>query len=319
MMKKWLLSVMVVLLGVAFTVPDADAKRMGGGGTTGMKRQAPQRTTPAAPDGKPAQQAPANNAQQQPAQPNAAAAPNAANAGAAAAPKRSWLGPIAGLAAGLGLAALFSHFGLGGALANVLTMVLLAVVAVFVVRWLLRRFGPNAARSGPRYQFAGATPNADAREPAPGEAAMQRSMLPGATTAAAAPATSGSAPQVAGDFDRAAFERIAKLIFIRMQAANDGADIQDLRRFTTPEMFAAVQLDLQDRKSAPQRTDVVQLDAEVIDVGQEDGQQIVSVRFHGLIREDKDAPAVPFDEVWHFVRPIDGSRDWAIAGIAQTA
>ena len=62
----------------------------------------------------------------------------------------------------------------------------------------------------------------------------------------------------------------------------------------------------------------MQLDAQVIDVGEEDAQQIVSVRFHGLIREQKDAPAEPFDEIWHLVRPVDGSREWAIAGIAQT-
>jgi predicted lipid-binding transport protein (Tim44 family) len=130
--------------------------------------------------------------------------------------------------------------------------------------------------------------------------------------------TAAPATNVPPGFDSAGFERIAKLIFIRMQAANDAADMQDLRRFTTPEMFAAVQLDLQDRRSAAQQTDVVQLDAQVIDVGKEDAQQIVSVRFHGLIREQTDAAAEPFDEVWHLVRPVDGSREWAIAGIAQT-
>ena len=44
------------------------------------------------------------------------------------------------------------------------------------------------------------------------------------------------------------------MIFIRMQAANDSGDLNDLRAFTTPEMFAAVKLDLQERgprRSAP--------------------------------------------------------------------
>ncbi|HEY0858819.1 MAG TPA: Tim44-like domain-containing protein, partial [Albitalea sp.] len=117
-------------------------------------------------------------------------------------------------------------------------------------------------------------------------------------------------------FDSAAFERAAKMIFIRMQAANDSGDLNDLRQFSTPEMFAAFRLDLQDRRGT-QRTDVVQLDAEVVDVAEEAGQQIVSVRFHGLIREEQDGVAQPFDEFWHLVRPTDGSREWAIAGIAQ--
>jgi predicted lipid-binding transport protein (Tim44 family) len=120
-------------------------------------------------------------------------------------------------------------------------------------------------------------------------------------------------------FDSAGFERIAKLIFIRMQAANDKADLEDLRQFATPEMFAVFRLELQERKGAAQQTDVVQLDAQVLDFVQEDARQVVSVRFHGLIREEQDGAATPFDEVWHLVKPVDASREWAIAGIAQTS
>src|SRR5204862_987563 len=120
-------------------------------------------------------------------------------------------------------------------------------------------------------------------------------------------------------FDAPAFERVAKMIFIRLQAANDVADLNDLRAFTTPEMFAAIKLDLQERGGATQRTDVVRVDAEVLDVATETDRQIVSVRFHGLIREDADAAAEPFDEVWHLVKPVDGSREWAIAGIQPVA
>ena len=105
------------------------------------------------------------------------------------------------------------------------------------------------------------------------------------------------------------------MIFIRLQAANDVGDLNDLRAFTTPEMFASIKLDLQDRGNATQRTDVVRVDAEVLDLAREAERQIVSVRFHGLINEDSAPVAVPFDEVWHLVKPADGSREWAIAGI----
>ena len=127
------------------------------------------------------------------------------------------------------------------------------------------------------------------------------------------------ASRLPAGFDAAAFERIAKMIFIRMQAANDAGDLNDLRAFTTPEMFAAARLDLQERGGVAQQTDVVQIDAEVLDFAQEDGRQIVSVRFHGLIRELKDGGADRFDEVWHLVKPLDASREWAIAGIQQMA
>jgi predicted lipid-binding transport protein (Tim44 family) len=134
---------------------------------------------------------------------------------------------------------------------------------------------------------------------------------------AALPATTSASALPAG-FDAPAFERIAKMIFIRMQTANDSADLNDLRAFTTPEMFAAVKLELQERGSVAQTTDVVRIDAEVLEVATEPQRQLVSVRFHGLIREQKDGAAEPFDEVWHLVKPADGSREWAIAGIQQT-
>ncbi|MDP9043363.1 MAG: Tim44-like domain-containing protein, partial [Pseudomonadota bacterium] len=119
-------------------------------------------------------------------------------------------------------------------------------------------------------------------------------------------------------FDAAAFERIAKMIFIRMQTANDSADLDDLRQFTTPDMFANVRLALQERGDVAQSTDVARVDAEVLDVTTEADRQMVSVRFHGLIREDAHASPAPFDEIWHLVRPLDGSREWAIAGIQQS-
>lgn len=306
-MKKILLSLCVALSGLSLVALDVQAKRLGGGGTSGMQRQMPAKPTPTSP---PAQQA----------------APGATGAGAATpAPKRSWMGPIAGLAAGLGLAALMSHLGMGEEFGNFLMLALLAVAAVFAVRFLMRRFGPAAGRDGPisaprGMQFAGAAGNLGTATP---PTTLPAGFGSGAATLDAQGTSAGlataSAPGLPAGFDAAAFERIAKLIFIRMQAANDKADLEDLRQFATPEMFAVFKLDLQDRKSSAQQTDVVQLEAQVLDFAQEEARQVVSVRFHGLIREEKDGTATPFDEVWHLVKPTDGSREWAIAGIAQYA
>jgi predicted lipid-binding transport protein (Tim44 family) len=63
---------------------------------------------------------------------------------------------------------------------------------------------------------------------------------------------------------------------------------------------------------------VAKVDAALVDFAQEGDQQIVSVRFTGLIREEAGAEAAPFDEVWHLVKPLDDSRSWAIAGIQQS-
>ena len=86
------------------------------------------------------------------------------------------------------------------------------------------------------------------------------------------------------------------MLFIRLQAANDSADLNDLRNFTTPELFASLRLDLQDRGDAKQQTDVVKVDAKLIDFADEAERQIVSVRFTGVIREAPDAAAEGFDE-----------------------
>ena len=293
-MKTLILALSLAVLGAGLAPLDADARRIGGGASTGMQRSLPARTPPAAAPAQPAQIAPA------------APATAGATAAAAAAPKRSWMGPIAGLAAGLGIAALMSHFGMGAEFGNIITMVLFALLAVFAIRFLMKRFMPGAASSTRM-----ATPNGMPFSGGAPAAATAPSWTPPAAQSAVATLPAG--------FDAPAFERIAKMIFIRMQAANDSADLNDLRAFTTPEMFAAIKLDLQDRGSASQRTDVVRVDAEVLDVTSEAERQLVSVRFHGLIREELDGVAAPFDEVWHLVKPADGSREWSIAGIQQSA
>ena len=333
MLKSLVLALSVAVLSAGMLPSAVDAKRIGGGGSSGMQRSTPSQAPNATP-AKPAQAAPA--------------APNTAGAApAAAAPKRSWMGPIAGLAAGLGIAALMSHLGMGAAMGNMLMMALLAVAAFFVIRFVMSRFAkPNGANgnqsmatpSGMQFAgsagqppFGGASTGSGWGQPAAAVnsgSPMLSSMSPGngfaagTGTGAAMPvsmplaAASGHLPE---GFDVAGFERIAKMIFIRMQAANDSADLNDLRTFTTPEMFAAVKLELQDRGTKTQRTDVVRVDAEVLDVSTEGDRQIVSVRFHGLIREEENAVAAPFDEAWHLVKPVDGSQQWAIAGIQQTA
>ena len=303
-MKRFITALTLAVAFAALAPTLAEAKRLGGGGSSGMQRSLPART---APDALPAR----------PAAP--AAVPNAVpgTPGAAAAPKRSWMGPLAGLAAGLGIAALLSHFGMGAELGNFLTIALIAVAAFVAIRFLMARFGPGAQRSpamAPQgMQYAGATAGGNA--PISMSAPSSSVGSPSFATAAAAAAT----PSLPAGFDSAGFERIAKMIFIRMQAANDAADLTDLRAFTTPEMFASVKLELQERGASPNQTDVVKIDAQVLEFNEEAARQIVSVRFHGLIREEVGGVAAPFDEVWHLVKPTDGSREWAIAGIQQTA
>ena len=71
------------------------------------------------------------------------------------------------------------------------------------------------------------------------------------------------------------------------------------------------------RGKAAQQTDVVEIDAEVLDVVREASREVVSVRYRGSIRED-DGQAESFEEIWHLVKPRDGNDGWRLAGIQQT-
>ena len=292
-MKNFALMAAALVLGFTLSIGDAEAKRLGGGSSAGMQRQSVAPSSPAAPS-----QA-------------AAAKPAAAPAAAPAAqPKRSWMGPLAGLAAGLGLAALASHFGFGEGLANMMMIGLLIMAVVMVIGFVMRK---KAAAQQGGLQYAGAGANTSNFERA---APPQPDFTP-AGGSAYAPAQSAASNNIPADFDSAGFVRNAKVNFIRLQAANDAGNLDDIREFTTPEMFAEIKMGIDERKGAKQETDVAQLEAEVLDVTEETNRYIVSVRFHGLISEERGAAAQPFDEIWHMTKPQDGSKGWAIAGIQQ--
>lgn len=300
-----LLSV-VLALSFTFTASDAEARRMGGGASFGMKRgnaiTQRQATPPATP----------NKSMNQAQQPAAAAA--AAPAAAQRSGMSRFMGPLAGLAAGLGLAALFSHLGLGAEMGSFLLMLLIGVGVFLLLRVVMRRAAASGAQPGLRPANATAYSGADA---------MAGRQQPAATPlqsghtmpSAAAVATDASIP---ADFDAEGFVRQAKLNFIRLQAANDAGNMDDIRSFTSPEVYAEIELQYRERGQRPQETDVQELEAALLDVSREAGQQIASVRFSGSIREN-EAAAVPFAEVWHLSRAQDGRSGWIIAGIEQLA
>ncbi len=289
-MKHLFFTFLVAVLTLGIGMPEAEAKRLGGGSSFGMQRKA----TP----------------QQAPTQPAATQQAPRAGAAGAAAPKRNWLGPIAGLAAGLGLAALFSHLGLGEELASFVMLALLVFGGFMLFRMLFRR-GGTQARDGQGLQYAGAGSTGAGTVPP-----QQHAQAP-LSGSSAAPASVSAA--LASGFDAEGFARQAKVNFIRLQAANDSGDLDDIREFTTPEMFAEIRMQLTERGPVEQRTDVVELNADVVEVTEEDNRYIVSVRFTGLLREEADAAPAPFDEVWHLTKPVSGSGGWLVAGIQQTA
>ena len=279
---KILLSVVIAFFSLSLMIDDAEARRLSGGRNLGAQRSAPaqQKAAPSAPAQQQQQAAPAT-----PAQPPSGLS--------------KWLGPLAGLALGAGLAALFLNNGWGGLLAGLLVMGLIVAVVAFAARVLLR--GRSAQEP---LQYAGAGAGA-------GEASL--GALPGgAGTQSVAAATSR---RPAG-FNEPEFIRHARINFMRLQEAHNQQDLSTLRDVLMPEVYREIEADLR-AGGAPQRTEVLTLNAEVIDIAEEADAYVISVRFSGMIREAADREAEPFSEIWHLMKPARGGSGWQVAGIQQ--
>jgi predicted lipid-binding transport protein (Tim44 family) len=276
-MKRLLLLITLTLASFSLMVANAEAKRLGGGSSIGKQRtMSPQQT----------QQSTA-----------ATPAPAAAGAAAPAAQGNKWLGPLAGLAIGAGLGALFMGGGMGGAFGSILMMVAVAALVMF----LIAKFRKPQQ---PAMQYAG--------QGAPYQHVEPQQYAGGAS--AVAPAAARNIP---ADFPQEAFLRSAKTSFIRLQAANDRKDLNDVREYTTPEMYAEISMQFSERGSAAQTTEVVSVNAELLEVANEHELAIASVRMSGQLRENNGAPEA-FDEIWHVQKDLQDSKSvWLLAGIQQ--
>ncbi|WP_114663192.1 Tim44 domain-containing protein [Polynucleobacter necessarius] len=304
MNKHFLKAALVSLTLIFATVGSVEAARLGWGKNIGRAPGAPihKQATPAQ---KPAQQA-------QPTAPAAAPQPPQAPA-----PSRfgGMGGILGGLAAGLGIGYLLSHFGLGEAAASFMTGLLIAMLAGFVIIFLIRRLLPAMSSAGQRSNVP--------------SAGMQRANIdsgvrqePASTLAANAFAGVGVEPEtfqstMPPGFDERTFLENAKQYFIVLQKAWDQGDLVSLQEFTTPEMFSTIQQDLAGRAESPNQTDVVAINARLLGIETANAHYFCSVRFSGAIREQQNAPASDFSEIWNLSKPVDGPGGWVLAGISQ--
>lgn len=272
-MRKWMLVVCAAVLGGTLVIEDVEARRIGGARSIGVQRS----VTPATP-AKPAQQQAAPQQGQ-----NTAAAP--ATSGAS-----RWMPILGGLALGGILGYLFG----GNGLLGILLVALLAIGAVLAVR----AFARGRAQAAPqRMQYAG----------------MGHEPVAAPPPSRSAGVTAGAAKKLPAGFDEAAFLKGAKLNFIRLQAANDSGRIDEVREFTTDELFEELKQDIR----GGQQTDVVSLQADLLEVATEGERHWASVRFSGLIREAPGGEPAEFGEVWNLVKPANGASGWLLAGIQQ--
>ncbi len=323
---KWKVLGLSLVAATTMLAGTAEAARIGSGRSLGVQRAAPPAVrpapqAPAASKAAPSAQAPSSQSTKpfdgpaaNPVMPRgtpAAAAPGAAAASTAAAGRTAsqagasrWLGPIAGIGAALGIAALLSHFGIAPAMSDLLALGLFALAAVMLARLLLLRRARGA-------QGAASVPEAAARDDA---GTLFDTRFGGALSRK--PAREPAAGWPPG-FDAERFARQAVQQFRVVQRAYDHGDTALLADVMTPELYTEAVQELRARGlHIPTEFDTV--DADVLDVATEADLYWVRVRFHGMVREDGAAAAQPFDEVWNLSKPVDGSSGWLVAGIQQS-
>lgn len=205
-----------------------------------------------------------------------------------------WAGALGGLLLGGLLATLFMGHGLASGL---LSWLILGSLVLFVVSFMRkkRQSGFHSAA----FASAGNAPFRPEAKNQPGYSNSSSSYY-------------NDAPP---NFEETSFLRDAKVTFIRLQAAFDQNNLNDIRVFTAPEVFAEIKMQLEERGNNPNHTEVVQLNATLLDVSQQADGYVATVRFTGVIKEN-DASASPLDELWHF-RQFSSNQDWVVGGIQQ--
>ncbi|MBU2965416.1 TIM44-like domain-containing protein [Amphritea sp. 2_MG-2023] len=287
-MRTLLVSFFALIISFGLIVPDAEAKRFGGGFSFGKSYSTPKRVQPAAPT------------QQK-------AAPTGSSAKAAGQPRRSGFGGLMGglLAGGL-LAALFMGGGFDGIqFMDILLIGLLIFAAVKI-------FSAMKKPSQPQYAGAQHRQASDVSE------TPETPVYP---NDAAAP-SAGGFEFAAGElqlpewFNEQAFIEGAKGHFSHLQKAWDNSDWDDIKTYTTPELLATLQQE-RAQQADGQKTEVVSVMAELANFIDNGDHVIASINFYGWLKEDSDE-TTEFSEIWHLRRDMDGAdTNWVIVGIQQ--
>jgi|SRR5436190_3935475 len=206
------------------------------------------------------------------------------------APQGSRWGMLGGILGGLALGGLLGYLFGGNGLLGLALVALLAIGAVMAIRAFARRGSERPV------QLAG----------------MNESVTPPQQPAGGS-VQAPSASRLPAGFDTAGFLRAAKTNFIKLQLANDAGQLDEIREFTTRKMYDELRRDVH----PSQQTDVVALNADLLELATEHEEHWASVRFSGMVREAPGTEPVEFEEVWNLVKPADGSSGWLLAGIQQ--
>lgn len=264
---------------------EAEAKRFGGGFSLGKSFSTQKKV------------APAPTKQQSATAPGAAAAPAAAKPG------------MGGLFGGLLAGGLLGALLFGGAFDGIQMMDILLIGLVLFVMFKLLASRRQAAYAG----AAGMNQEPAFKNTAQ---AFESTQTPGAAVSESDVDSSDSV-NIPDWFDADAFVAQAPQHFEQLQAAWDKQDWIEIAEYTSAELLAQLKTN---RSVLPegQHTEVVSCMADIVGFHQGKAETVVSVNFHGWLRENQDEQTTEFSEIWHLSRVSTvAGVNWVIVGIEQ--
>lgn len=127
-----------------------------------------------------------------------------------------------------------------------------------------------------------------------------------------------AAPRIPPDFKVNEFMKGAKAAYNRLQDSWNKRDLEDIRQFTSPEMWEEINRQALE-EPAGEKTEVLLVNAKLLEVNSEGEDTVASVYFDVLMRETpKDERPKQVREVWHFSRKTKETDSfWRLEGIQQ--
>jgi predicted lipid-binding transport protein (Tim44 family) len=125
------------------------------------------------------------------------------------------------------------------------------------------------------------------------------------------------APLLPPGFDADEFLQGAKAIYTRLQASWDKRNLEDIRSFTSPEVYAEIRQQAEEDPE-PGKTEILLVDARLLEVKPAEGREIASVLYEVMMREEsRELQAKQVREIWHFSRAAAAGSHWLLEGIQQ--
>ncbi len=101
----------------------------------------------------------------------------------------------------------------------------------------------------------------------------------------------------------------------RLQAAWDKSDLDDIALFTAPTVLEEIKRQMAEESDMGTH-EVLLNNAQLLSVTEESGEEIATIYFDVVMREDGQVETMQVREIWHFMRPINGGN-WKLGGIQQ--